>query len=79
MVAIASAVILTKTVGNERGSATCSHHSCLIAALAISGHAVLMLSTERILNHGGRLPTARHLLLVGRYAIVDVVVHLGEP
>ena len=75
MVAIASAVILTKAVGNERGSATCSHNSGLIATLSISGHAVLILSTERILNHGGRLPTARHLLLVGRYAIVNVVVH----
>ena len=79
MVAIASAVILTEAVRNERGSATCSHNSGLIAVLAISGHAVLMLSTERILNHGGRLPTARHLLLVVRYAIVNVVVHLGEP
>ena len=79
MVAIASAVILTQAVGNMRGTATRSHHSGLIAALAISSHAVLMLSTECILNHGRRLPAACHLLLVGRYAIVNVVVHFREP
>ena len=75
MVAMAPAVVMPNAVGNVGRFAIRGHNCGHLIALAIRGHAVLVLCTERVLYHGGRLPTTRIFLLVGRYAIIHVVVH----